>query len=177
MANGSLSNPDALNKVGLDFENSLGQEPCIALQINICIEPYENKEIILGFGNENSIEEVKKQVQKYSNIENCKKEFEDVKNIWLDRTNRIKVTTPIKSLNIMLNGWAVYQTICCRLWARSGFYQSGGALGFRDQLQDTLGLKYISPEFMKKQILIHASHQFIEGDVEHWWHNETRKRN
>lgn len=141
------------------------------------MDSYENKEIILSFGNENSIEEVKKQVKKYSNIEICKHEFEDVKRFWIEKTNRLRVKTPIKSLDIMLNGWAIYQTICCRLWARSGFYQSGGAFGFRDQLQDTLGLKYIGPEFMKNQILIHASHQFIEGDVEHWWHKETRKRN
>ncbi len=75
----------------------------------------------------------------------------------------------------MLNGWLAYQTIACRLWARSGFYQSGGAYGFRDQLQDTMGIKYIDPKFMKEQVLRHAKHQFIEGDVEHWWHTETKK--
>ena len=76
-------------------------------------------------------------------------------------------------MNIMLNGWTVYQTIESRLLGRSGYYQSGGAYGFRDQLQDTLGLKYIHPEFLKHQIVKHAKHQFIEGDVEHWWHEET----
>ena len=76
-------------------------------------------------------------------------------------------------MNIMLNGWTVYQTIESRLLGRSGYYQSGGAYGFRDQLQDTLGLKYIHPEFLKHQILKHAKHQFVEGDVEHWWHEET----
>ena len=73
----------------------------------------------------------------------------------------------------MLNGWTVYQTIESRLLGRSGYYQSGGAYGFRDQLQDTLGLKYIHPEFLKHQIVKHAKHQFGEGDVEHWWHEET----
>ena len=73
----------------------------------------------------------------------------------------------------MLNGWTVYQTIESRLLGRSGYYQSGGAYGFRDQLQDTLGLKYIHPEFLKHQIVKHAKHQFVEGDVEHWWHEET----
>ena len=76
-------------------------------------------------------------------------------------------------MNIMLNGWTVYQTIESRLLGRSGYYQSGGAYGFRDQLQDTLGLKYIHPEFLKHQIVKHAKHQFVEGDVEHWWHEET----
>lgn len=76
-------------------------------------------------------------------------------------------------MNIMLNGWLVYQTIVSRLWARSGFYQSGGAYGFRDQLQDTMGIKFIEPKFMKEQIIKSAKHQFIEGDVEHWWHTQT----
>ena len=78
-------------------------------------------------------------------------------------------------MNLILNGWAVYQTIVSRLWSRTGYYQSGGAIGFRDQLQDTLGIKYIDIELMKNQILKHARHQFIEGDVEHWWHEETNK--
>ena len=79
----------------------------------------------------------------------------------------MQVKTPVESVNIMLNGWAMYQTIVSRLWSKTGFYQSGGAFGFRDQLQDTLGVKYISDELMKKQILMHSKHQFIEGDVEH----------
>ena len=66
-----------------------------------------------------------------------------------------------------------YQTIVSRLYARSGYYQSGGAYGFRDQLQDTLGLKYLDAEIMKNQIIKHSEHQFLEGDVEHWWHEET----
>ena len=176
LGKGDLTNPEGLNKVGLDFENSLGQMPCIAIQVNTCLEPYEYKEIALSFGNENSIEEVKKQVEKYSIVKNCNLELVKTKNKWMERINSIQVNTPIESLNIMLNGWATYQTLACRLWARSGFYQSGGAFGFRDQLQDTLGLKFASPEFMKKQILIHAKHQFLEGDVEHWWHKETRER-
>ncbi len=78
-------------------------------------------------------------------------------------------------MNIVLNGWMVYQTISSRLYGRSGYYQSGGAFGFRDQLQDSLGLKYINPDILKKQIIKHSKHQFIEGDVEHWWHDETKR--
>ena len=81
----------------------------------------------------------------------------------------------MESFNILMNGWLIYQTISCRLKARSGFYQSGGAFGFRDQLQDTIALKYFSPELIKKQIIKHSKHQFIEGDVEHWWHEETSR--
>ena len=78
-------------------------------------------------------------------------------------------------MNIILNGWATYQTICSRLYARTGFYQSGGAFGFRDQLQDTFGLKYLNPHILKNQIIKHSKHQFIEGDVEHWWHDDTSR--
>lgn len=81
----------------------------------------------------------------------------------------------MESINIILNGWAAYQTISSRLLARSGFYQSGGAFGFRDQLQDTLGLKYLDTDFLKNQIIKHSKHQFLEGDVEHWWHDDTKR--
>ena len=98
-----------------------------------------------------------------------------MKTYWNNILNTVTVKTPLESTNIMLNSWAVYQTIVCRLFARSGFYQSGGAIGFRDQLQDTLGLKYINPQYLKNQILKHARHQFIKGDVQHWWHEETKR--
>ena len=88
---------------------------------------------------------------------------------------KVQVTTPLESTNILLNGWLLYQVITSRLWGKTGYYQSGGALGFRDQLQDCLSLKYVEPEMLKNQILKHAAHQFIEGDVEHWWHEETSR--
>lgn len=175
VGSGKLDNPDALNKVSLDFENSLGQIPCIAIQINVTLEAYENKEISLVFGNENEIEEIKRKVEKYASLQTCKQELSDTRISWYQKINTLQVKTPVESLNIMLNGWATYQTIACRLWARSGYYQSGGAYGFRDQLQDTLGLKYVNPKFMKNQIIKHAGHQFLEGDVEHWWHEETNR--
>ena len=112
---------------------------------------------------------------KYTIVENAKQELENTKKYWNELLRKTVVKTPVESMNIILNGWAAYQTIASRLWARSGFYQSGGAYGFRDQLQDTMGIKYINPDFMKKQVLRHAAHQFIEGDVEHWWHEETMR--
>ena len=108
----------------------------------------------------------------YSKIQKCLSELENVKQYWLDSVNKLQVNTPVESINILLNGWLMYQSLVCRIWAKSGFYQSGGAFGFRDQLQDTLGLKFYNSDIMKKQILKHASHQFIEGDVEHWWHDD-----
>ena len=103
-------------------------------------------------------------------------ELDLVKRKWKDTLEKLQVYTPIESINIMLNGWSLYQAISSRLYSRTGFYQSGGAYGFRDQLQDTLCLKYIKPDMVKNQIIKHSKHQFIEGDVEHWWHEETRKR-
>ena len=101
---------------------------------------------------------------KYSKISNAKEELNRVKRYWYELLTRVQVKTPLESMNILLNGWAIYQTIVSRLWARTGYYQSGGAVGFRDQLQDTLGVKYIDAELMKNQILTQAKHQFIEGD-------------
>ncbi len=101
------------------------------------------------------------------------KNWKQLKDIGKSYYGRLQVYTPIESTNILLNGWLAYQTIVSRLYARSGYYQSGGAYGFRDQLQDTLGLKYLDAEIMKNQIIKHSEHQFLEGDVEHWWHEET----
>ena len=139
------------------------------------MESFEEKEIVLQLGEEENILSAKDLSYKYSNLSNCKKELNNVKNYWYELLNRVEVNTPLESINLMINSWAKYQTIVSRLWARSGYYQSGGAIGFRDQLQDTIGLKYTDIEFMKKQILTACRHQFIEGDVEHWWHEETNR--
>ena len=104
-----------------------------------------------------------------------KNELDNTKVYWNSLTNRLQVRTPDEATNIMLNGWNVYQTIVSRLYGRSGYYQSGGAIGFRDQLQDTMGIKYIDKNLLKEQILQCAAHQFKEGDVLHWWHNETKR--
>ena len=101
------------------------------------------------------------------------KNWKQLKDIGKSYYGRLQVYTPIESTNILLNGWALYQSLACRLYARTGYYQSGGAFGFRDQLQDTLCFKNIKPEIIKNQIKKHAAHQFIEGDVEHWWHDEN----
>ena len=82
----------------------------------------------------------------------------------------MQIDTPDTALNVLTNGWLVYQTIACRLWARSGYYQSGGAYGFRDQLQDVMALVHAEPRLLRAQIALCASRQFIEGDVQHWWH-------
>lgn len=173
LGKGGLSNPQGLKKVTLNNENSLGKNTCIVYEIEIELESFSQKEIAFTLGAEEKTIDCKNMAYKYQKIQNCNQELEKVKNFWKTLLGKLQVYTPIESLNIMLNGWTVYQTIESRLLGRSGYYQSGGAYGFRDQLQDTLGLKYINPEFLKHQILKHARHQFVEGDVEHWWHEET----
>lgn len=173
IGNGNIGAPEGLEKISLTNENSLGNNSCIAIQIDVTISPYENKEISLIIGEEEKSLEVQDVAYKYSDIKKCKKELLEVKEYWKQKISNIQVKTPSESMDIMLNGWLLYQTIACRLWGKSAFYQSGGAIGFRDQLQDTLGLKYIEPEITRKQILKQCAHQFIEGDVEHWWHEES----
>ena len=173
IGNGSIENPEGLNKITLTNENSLGVDSCIAIEIDITIYPYDNKEIILLFGEGENKVDIQDLAYRYSNLKTCKSELNNIKEYWKEILGRIQVNTPSESMNIILNGWMIYQTISCRLWAKSAFYQSGGATGFRDQLQDSLALKYVEPDITKKQILKHSAHQFIEGDVEHWWHDET----
>ena len=165
----------ALNKIELNNENGLGQNSCIAIEMKIELEAYEDKELSIIIGASEEILDLKNIVYKYSKTQNCKEELRNIKNFWNETLGKVKVKTPERAIDIVLNGWAIYQTISSRIWAKSGYHQSGGATGFRDQLQDTLGLKYINEEYMKNQILNAANHQFIEGDVEHWWHSETKR--
>ncbi len=170
---GGLSNPDGIKKEKLNNDLGLGKESCMAYEIEIELESFSNKEISFILGADEKLIDCKNVSYKYSKINNCKQELLKVKNKWKEVLGRLQVYTPIESTNILLNGWVAYQTIMSRLIGRSGYYQSGGAFGFRDQLQDTLGLKYLDANIMKNQIIKHSKHQFIEGDVEHWWHEET----
>ncbi|MBR6033598.1 MAG: hypothetical protein IKP28_02510 [Clostridia bacterium] len=175
IGNGTIINPEGTKRVSLSNENSLGRIPCIVFESEIDFEGYESKEFSIFVGEAENEPLIGEYEKKYIQTENCYQELSNIKNYWFEQINRLQVNTPIESMNIMLNGWLIYQTLCCRLWARSGYYQSGGAYGFRDQLQDTLSLKFTAPEYIKEQILKACAHQFLEGDVEHWWHDETNK--
>ena len=137
------------------------------------IDALEYKQIALILGAENSEIDCKNTAYKYSKVETCTRALEQVVKFWSDFTNKMNINTPIDSINILSNGWIIYQALCCRILARTGYYQSGGAYGFRDQLQDSMCMKYFNPEITKNQIIKHSQHQFIEGDVLHWWHEET----
>ena len=147
----------------------------IKCNIEVELEAFENKELCVILGAEDTVLNCKDKAYIYSNLNNCNKEYNAVRKYWKDLVNKVQIQTPLDSMNIMLNGWAIYQTLASRLLGRTGFYQSGGAFGFRDQLQDCICLKYIDSDLVKNQIIRHSKHQFIEGDVEHWWHEETQR--
>ena len=152
-----------------------GVPSCIAIEMEFEIDAYGDKEIVLSFGEEEEKEKIAEIAKKYSDVKTVKEELKLEKDYWNNILRKVQVKTKDDEIDFMLNGFAMYQTIVCRLFSRSAYYQSGGAFGFRDQLQDTLSKKFISPEILKKQILKHAEHQFEDGDVEHWWHDETSR--
>ena len=172
---GNLSNPEALKKVSLDKENSIGKEPIIAIEMQVELEAFETKEISFVLGTERTKIDAQDKAYKYIKVNNIENELDKVKKYWEELLGKVQVETPMKSFDILMNGWLIYQTITSRLNARSAFYQSGGAFGFRDQLQDVISLKYFDEQVVKEQIIKHSRHQFIEGDVQHWWHDETKR--
>ena len=170
---GGLENPDGIKKMYLNNDSGLGTESCAVIEIDIEIESFSEKEVAFILGVADFSITAKDLAYKYSKISNCNEELKIIKKYWEELLGKVRVQTPVESINIMLNGWAMYQTISSRMLGRSGYYQSGGAYGFRDQLQDSLSTKFLNPEILKNQIIKHSEHQFVEGDVEHWWHDET----
>ena len=167
---GDLAHPAALNYETLSGSTGYGFNTCGVLQCKISLDINEEKEFSFIFGEEKSIENVKSASLKYKSIDNCTAELNNVINMWKGILDTIQVKTPDAAMDLLLNQYLLYQTTACRLWGRSAFYQSGGAYGFRDQLQDVLSLAYSEPFECKNQILKSAAHQFVEGDVLHWWH-------
>lgn len=172
---GHLGNPEGLSATELNRDLRFGENSIIAIELEIDLEAFENKEICLLLGEEKTKLECQDTAYKYMKLSYCNDELNKVKRFWKELVEKLQVYTPLESTNILLNGWAIYQTLSCRLWGKTGFYQSGGAFGYRDQLQDSIAIKYVNSDITKEQIITHSKHQFIEGDVEHWWHDETGK--
>ena len=137
--------------------------------LDLEIDSLETKSITLLLGCEKNEMDCLEVSNKYLGKEID--ELNKVKEYWEDKVKVIEAKTPMESFNILQNGWLVYQTMASRMIGKTGYYQSGGAIGYRDQLQDAMNMKYLNPEILKNQIILHAKHQFIEGDVEHWWHD------
>lgn len=141
-----------------------------SLHIKISLKPNESKEVVFILGATEKKEEAKKIISRYRSIENVDRAFADMQKKWDSMLGTMEVQTPDDSMNIMLNTWLKYQAIAGRMWGRTGYYQTGGAYGYRDQLQDSQIFLPIEPAETKKQILLHARHQFKDGQVYHWWH-------
>lgn len=171
--NGSAARPAALSRTKLDNRWGAGSDPCAALQSFVELAPGESREIIVLLGESASAEQARKLIARYLEPSAVREAIEGVASHWDETLSSVEVRTPDAAMNLMLNRWLLYQTLVCRIWARSAFYQSGGAYGFRDQLQDVMALVYAKPELARAQILRAAAHQFKEGDVQHWWHPPT----
>lgn len=165
-----LKSPKALRYRNLKGNFGSILDPCLAIQSKIKIKKGERKEIAVLLGQEEALESIEALINKYSDINNVNKALEGVRNYWKEFLGTIKVKTSNKSIDYLLNGWLLYQNYSCRYMARTAFYQSGGAYGFRDQLQDSMSIGLINHNITKEQILRSASRQYIEGDVQHWWH-------
>jgi cellobiose phosphorylase len=168
--NGTLAQPAALKYAKLSGKTGAGLDPCAALQVPLELEPGEEQEVVFILGAEQNLDRARDLIQKFRDREACQEAHAGVWSLWKRNLDAVYVETPEPALNLLANGWLLYQTIACRLWARSGYYQSGGAFGFRDQLQDAMALVHARPELLRQQILYAAGHQFREGDAQHWWH-------
>jgi cyclic beta-1,2-glucan synthetase len=171
--NGSLENPMALRRIKLSGRSGAGLDPCAALQTVLELAPGESREVALLLGESDSLEAAHATASRYRQISSVHESFDRVLAYWDEMLSTIEVRTPDAAMNTLLNGWLLYQALACRVWARSAFYQSGGAYGFRDQLQDVMALVYSRPDIARAQILRAAGRQFPEGDVQHWWHPPT----
>lgn len=170
---GSTADPAALHRIGLSNNVALGIDSCAAMQLHLDMDPNGEDELYFVVGAANDEEHLDFLAKKYHEKGAAAATLEKTNAFWENILTRIQVSTPDPAADLMLNRWWLYQALSCRIWGRSGFYQSGGAFGFRDQLQDVLALLNIDASITREQILNAAKHQFEEGDVLHWWHPPT----
>jgi cyclic beta-1,2-glucan glucanotransferase len=171
--NRSLRDPAAMEHEQLTGDIGAGLDPCAALQVFVEIDPGQTAEITFLLGQADDEEKARALVNRFRDPANVEAAFQETRDWWDRLLGTIEVETPELSTNFLLNRWLLYQTLSCRLWGRTAFYQSSGAYGFRDQLQDVMALVHAAPQLAREHILRAAARQFVEGDVQHWWHPES----
>lgn len=174
---GDMGTPAAMeNADGLDASPGFGRDACFARKIAFTLPAGREVQIVIGLGEVMTEMEETDLLSRYQVADSIPKVRQQTSDYWRKMLGHIQIRTPLKEVDLMVNGWLLYQNLACRIWGRSAFYQSGGAYGFRDQLQDSGALAAIHPGLMRSQILLHAAQQFPEGDVTHWWHPHPMNR-
>jgi cellobiose phosphorylase len=168
--NGSLSQPAAMKRQRLSGKVGAGLDPCGAVQVAFNLADGEERETSFRLGVGRNATDVQILIRRFRRADASRIALEGVWDYWNRTLGAVNVDTPDPAVNTLANGWLLYQTLSCRLWGRTGFYQSSGAYGFRDQLQDVMALVHAEPALTREHLLRAAAHQFREGDVQHWWH-------
>jgi cyclic beta-1,2-glucan synthetase len=168
--NGSHGNPAAMHKPRLSGKTGAAADPCAALRVDLELEPEQSSEVVFILGCARNSNEARKFIKRFRGRAAAQRSYRAVRLLWNRSLRAVQVSTPDKAVNHLANGWLLYQTLSSRIWARSGFYQSGGAYGFRDQLQDVMALIHTDPSLARAHLIRCAQRQFTEGDVLHWWH-------
>ena len=171
--NRSLSRPAALERVQLENRTGVALDPAAALQVQVTLDVGREAEVVFLLGQAETVDDCRAVIGRYRNNEQVESALNATTQWWDSILGAVQVRSPLLSVNLLLNRWLLYQSLSCRFWGRSALYQSGGAIGFRDQLQDSLAYVYAAPQLTRAHILTAAARQFAEGDVQHWWHPET----